>query len=103
MSCSPPLQMEARPSEVRSGEIWARMDISAAAFGQHKEPKHQERGHGQGGNPRLRPPNLRMASPRAQRELAHEMAGLVTSIFNSSIELGEAPSDWRRANCDAYI
>lgn len=26
------------------------------------------------------------------------MAGLVTSIFNSSIELGEAPSDWRIAN-----
>lgn len=26
------------------------------------------------------------------------MAGLVTSIFNNSIELGEAPSDWRIAN-----
>jgi len=36
--------------------------------------------------------------PHAWRELAHEMAGLVTSIFNNSIELGEAPSDWRIAN-----
>lgn len=42
---------------------------------------------------------LGMASPpHARRELAHEMAGLVTSIFNSSIKLGEAPSDWRIAN-----
>lgn len=45
-------------------------------------------------------PALGMASPllSAWRELAHEMAGLVTSIFNNSIELGEAPSDWRIAN-----
>lgn len=42
---------------------------------------------------------LGMASPPcARRELAHEMAGLVTSIFNSYIKLGEAPSDWRIAN-----
>lgn len=41
---------------------------------------------------------LGIASPRVRGELAHEMAGLVTCIYNSSGVLGEAPADWRRAN-----
>lgn len=42
MSGSPPLQTGARPSEMTSGEIWARMDISAAAFGQREAPKRRD-------------------------------------------------------------
>lgn len=108
MSGSPPLQMEARSSEMTFGEIWAWTDISAPLFvnTKQREARYRQQGHGQGGNhgsPTLGPPCppawvLGMASPRARRELAHEMAGLVTSIFNSSIELGEAPSDWSIEN-----
>lgn len=54
------------------------------------------------GKPSAETPSARclgwLPPPHVQRELAHEMAGLVTSIFNNSIKLGEAPSDWRIVN-----
>lgn len=101
MSCSPPLQMEARPSEIQRD---LGMDGHfSLALGQHEATKGLVPGTRAWSlwKPKAEPTSPGAWDgfpPSARRELAHEMAGLVTSIFNSSAELGEAPSDWRIAN-----
>ena len=38
---------------------------------------------------------------RILKELADEIAPLLTTIFNKSLEQGEVPTDWRKANVTA--
>ena len=41
--------------------------------------------------------------PRILKEMAHELSGILTSIFNTSIQSGQLPEEWKLADITAIF